>query len=437
MSQFKATGVRGRPKKGEKNSERSLSMDSTVDKTGGGGGKRDREECSCIICEKVLEDWQFIECHVCTGQMCAECSGIDEAMIKSVYMSKLPGFNWTCQSCTMTLPTLTSMNAAVVESKEANIKVTKTLTDLKDANEARMTALETRIDGMEGRITKKLKSEFPGMIEKELKQVEEKLSEKVQDQMADMGEEIEKKVKAISDEIQAMQQNVVQAKDIEDRVRKEIQKELSSRAETTSTTGGSGPGPSKDGNPVSPRTHLRQTVASVTAELKSREGKRRNLVLYNLKEPNVNNDRAKRENADRDAMIDIASNALGIKNMKKEEMTRVTRLGTTIPEDRPRPLLIELTTDARKNQIFSNLTKLPGTDYNHLSFTSDMTKLEREQQRKLVVEAKRMEAEDGEKNRYRVRGPPWDMRVVRIEKKVRADTQMQTEEKKEEGEGRE
>ena len=52
-----------------------------------------------------------------------------------------------------------------------------------------------------------------------------------------------------------------------------------------------------------------------------------------------------------------------------------------------------------------------------MSFTHDLTKLERENQKKLVMEAKAMS--DPAKNLvYKVRGPPW--RIVEIKKEGQA-----------------
>ena len=379
--------------------------------------KRDRERATCLICETTGDDWVFIECIVCQGQMCATCSGIEVSMIKSVYYSKLPGFKWSCQACERTLPTMTNMKEAIEKMNEANERVNTTLSTMAESSDTRLLALESRLNEMEERITDKIKAEFPKMVKKEMEKVEEKLKETVQDQMTEierkMNDRIERKVDVMEKELITIKEKTVEGKELEKKVREEIQKELRNRPETSA-------GVKSGGNPVSPGTQLRQTVASVTAELKSREGKRRNMVLYNLEEPKVNNDRAKREKGDREKMIEIASGVLGIKNMEEKEMIQVARLGTQT--NRPRPLMIELTTEARKNQIFSKLVRLRQTEYKHLSFTHDMTKLERDQQRKLVGEAKKREKEDGGKNRFRVRGPPWDLKVVMLEKKEETTT---------------
>ena len=79
--------------------------------------------------------------------------------------------------------------------------------------------------------------------------------------------------------------------------------------------------------------------------------------------------------------------------------------------------MIELKELTPKNLILKRATNLQGSTYSHISIRYDMTKMEREQHKKLVVEAKKMEAESGGKHQYRVRGPPWDMKVKQLKPK--------------------
>ena len=48
------------------------------------------------------------------------------------------------------------------------------------------------------------------------------------------------------------------------------------------------------------------------------------------------------------------------------------------------------------------------------SIQNDLTKKEREEEKKLLDEARANEALDGGKTRFRVRGPPWARRIVRM-----------------------
>ena len=73
-------------------------------------------------------------------------------------------------------------------------------------------------------------------------------------------------------------------------------------------------------------------------------------------------------------------------------------------EGKPRPLKVLMKNSEKNPQLFKNLWKLRDADakFNCLDET------------KLVDEAKAKEASMGGNSRYRVRGPPWARRVVKL-----------------------
>ena len=70
----------------------------------------------------------------------------------------------------------------------------------------------------------------------------------------------------------------------------------------------------------------------------------------------------------------------------------------------------------KTTQLFKNLWKLRDADakFNCLRIQNDLTKEEREDEKKLVDKAKAEEASAGGNSRYRARGPPWARRVVKM-----------------------
>ena len=55
--------------------------------------------------------------------------------------------------------------------------------------------------------------------------------------------------------------------------------------------------------------------------------------------------------------------------------------------------------------------------YSRISISHDMTKEEREQNKKLLTEAKKLQDEDQGNWTYKVRGPPWDLKIVKLSTK--------------------
>ena len=77
--------------------------------------------------------------------------------------------------------------------------------------------------------------------------------------------------------------------------------------------------------------------------------------------------------------------------------------------DRPAPILMTVKDIQLKESIFRNAKKLSGDK--SISFRYDQTPLEREEYRKQVELAKEKSKNDPGAI-YRVRGPPWDRKLV-------------------------
>jgi len=82
-----------------------------------------------------------------------------------------------------------------------------------------------------------------------------------------------------------------------------------------------------------------------------------------------------------------------------------------------RPLIVQFASYTSKNLIMESLYKLKhaAQKLRNVIVAHDMTKLEREECRRLVEEAKAKEEEDDSgKYLYRVRGPPGGLKIVKI-----------------------
>ena len=88
-------------------------------------------------------------------------------------------------------------------------------------------------------------------------------------------------------------------------------------------------------------------------------------------------------------------------------------------ERKDRPCLVEFRDSLIKNAVMESLSNLANADekYKKLSVAHDMTKLEREDLKKLLAEAKVKESDTGQGEwMFRVRGTPGNLRIVRLKK---------------------
>ena len=338
------------------------------------GPEEKKQKMECKKCEEVIEGTS-ITCTWCKFTLCQPCSKLKEGFIELYNAEDLPGVAWKCASCEVTSDAFQCIN--------------KKLDDMGKT-----------VEGMEDRISNKIKADLPGMIKNEVKGLRQEMNKKMESEVKkledNIGQEITDQIGKVEKRIDETTESIMTKEDIEGLMKKMIKSEMEKNQAAAPQAGTSG-------TQSSPGTQMKKTVASVTAEIREKAKREKRIVIYNLDE-NDTNVREERKNLDKDKFFDIAQNTLGIKNMKKDEITTSDRLGEKA-EGRPRPLLIEVSNLYRKNLIMKKPVNLHGSEYQHLSFKHDMTRLEREQQRKLTEKAREMEAESGGKWRFRVRGP--------------------------------
>ena len=85
-------------------------------------------------------------------------------------------------------------------------------------------------------------------------------------------------------------------------------------------------------------------------------------------------------------------------------------------EPKPRPLKVVMKAIIKKMELFKRPSNLRDAEdkYKCISLQHNLTKKEREEGRKLLQEARTKEINDEGKWLYKVRGPPWTRKIVRV-----------------------
>lgn len=154
-------------------------------------------------------------------------------------------------------------------------------------------------------------------------------------------------------------------------------------------------------------------------EMEDRKAREDNIIIYGLEELN-SNIKEERYRADKTNVQQFLEE-LRV-DFDVDEIIKMLRLGK--PESNPdgaqkvRPLLVTFTNSQVKKEIFKNVKDIRDLEekFKNLSVSNDLTKKQREENRKLVAEAKQKEEEEGQGGRYKfkVKGPPWARKVVKI-----------------------
>ncbi len=169
-------------------------------------------------------------------------------------------------------------------------------------------------------------------------------------------------------------------------------------------------------NPQPSTSSGQGNTSDVVKEIKDQEDRKRNIIFFNIPESKSRepNDRTKHDKEEVKELTRICQATI-----KKDDMVRAIRLGKKPDADKPRPLLIEVSSDEKKRALFKNLSKLQGApdEYRSISVQNDLTPKQREQEKLLRDQAKKQEGEASGEVKFKVRGPPWDRRIARIESK--------------------
>ena len=169
---------------------------------------------------------------------------------------------------------------------------------------------------------------------------------------------------------------------------------------------------------------------SVLQELDDREGRRDNIVIYRLKEPSSDiSTGQERKKFDTKTLLDVFK-TIDVDINEEHDIKFITRTGEVKDDihERPRPLLIGLKDNNKKQIILNSARKLANSKYKHISIVPDLTKKQRENDNKLRKEAedKNNELDEDEALNYewKVIGIRGQRRLIKA-KKNQTDNQNQ------------
>lgn len=157
-----------------------------------------------------------------------------------------------------------------------------------------------------------------------------------------------------------------------------------------------------------------RAVQITMAEQHERLLRDKNIILYNVPENRVD-DKEQWYKNEMSIVLALFNDALKAQ-VNPLEIQKTVRLGKRSDIDRSRPLLVSLASKATKNLIMESARYLrhATSPFDKIIISHDMTKIEREECKRLVDEAKKLQAaEQGEWN-YRVRGIPSQMKILKL-----------------------
>lgn len=202
----------------------------------------------------------------------------------------------------------------------------------------------------------------------------------------------------------------------------EINKNCKTFAETLKSNLSKNP----ENNADSFKNIVKKAMEEEKKEVKELEDRKRNIILFGApeKESEIIDERKK---ADVQLFIDVC-NSICTNEILEADILQARRLGKFSSENTTRPLMVTVRSELVKKRIFSQLHKLRSVEqFKNIHVNHDMTKEEKANTKLLVEEAKRKSKELADSSQldlisknwvYKVRGPPWDQKIVKLRPRV-------------------
>ena len=162
---------------------------------------------------------------------------------------------------------------------------------------------------------------------------------------------------------------------------------------------------------------IQAEVGKVTTEMDEQKKREKNLIIYRIKE-NTERKVEEEEKEDKIYLKDLW-NILEIPEVKIISSTRLGKKQNDSSNSKPRPTRITLQRKEDKQIIFKNINKLKTSEnkFKQISITDDHTIEERKKIKEKIEEANQKNQEEDVQSKnfmYKVRGPPWNLKIKKI-----------------------
>ena len=392
----------------------------------------------CTDCDTIIpsegEQSYSMQCDECNRWTCLTCAGISRELYVALINNNISALSFLCTSCKQDKINLSVLVNKMQEMQNDSCNRLSSLEKKLDTNNSKFLQIESKLDTMK----KELEERLEDKIEEKTKQIELKLSENLARNYYENTDKIAEEMNRATNKLAEMVDRTLEAKlttfmeeerqkeqpphvlhemresisqevqytydkkikhEMRDMLDKEVEKQLTKRLEDT------GARPYAEAikiavSPNSKRKMQTEIETSIHNEIADRESRRNNLILFGI--PEGSNDKT--------SAMELMTGVLEI-DPTEAALTKTSRIGIETP-GKTRGLLITFKNGSIKEKIFKNLKALKGTKFEKVSIQNDLTKAEREREKELRAKAKELEKNEG--GQFRVKGPPWARKIIKI-----------------------
>jgi hypothetical protein len=352
---------------------------------------------SCAGCQNAVKDSdKAVNCETCENWYHIQCQNISLDMYKIMIKEESKILHWFCSKC---------------ESDTLSVgKVIYSMKTKQDKFEVELASLKIEVSKQDTFVNKELKAmkqRFADLdAQKQFSDIKFDIG-KIQASISEMKEDMAKE-KLTENDVSALMEKKINEYD--GQVTEKLKQEKPAWSEVVSKTVDTKF--QQVSGDLSKVQQVLEDTKQKAEEEKEKELRANNVIIYRVPESDDREDRGKE---DKKFCVSLVKETLEI-DVTEEDFVKVFRLGKR--GDSCRPLLIQFRERGTKNRVMETLFKLKTAEekFKNISVTHDMTPLERIACKNLVAEAKSKQLTEQGEFKWRVRGLPGMLKLIRVHK---------------------
>ena len=330
-----------------------------------------------------------MQCDECSKWTCLTCANISKELYLVLIKNNISSLSYLCSSCKQDKTSLNKLAEKIQELQTDSGNHLTLLEKKLHMSNNKFSQIETKLDALklelEERIDTKIAEKSAQMQQQLQKEIDDRLTTKQIEHIEQISDDMARTKNELSEFIDAT---------IDERISNYITTEKPNNSSPLLLS------------PTTKSKFTKELEEKIQSEMYDRERRKPNVVIYGLEE-------GKDDEQDRDIFMKFCNEGLKTE-ITRESIQKSSRLGPKRTIGNPRPLLVTTTSNDIKTRIFKNAKFLKDSNYNNIQIKNDLTKNEREREKILREEAKKMTNQASGAGTFMVRGPPWARKIVQM-----------------------
>lgn len=356
---------------------------------------------TCKVCKKLVKDSdKALECEICNDWSHSKCLNLSDTEYE--FLGSHRNCHWYCLPCDKNFGKVLAMLAEMKKTNEKTETRMNEITEIVTVVESEIATVNANITELHSKmqdqdLTKNMTLSVDARVIKGLGPLNDEIGE-LKLKLSEIDTKLETAIEAkLAGCLEGSVKTIVENPLWSGIVAKEVDTQLKQVS-----------------SEVNSFQQILDEAKAQSNEEKDRESRSANVILYRVPEAETRDERVI---ADKAFALELMQEALEL-GISESDIKAVFRLGKR--GQNSRPMIIQFKEKSAKNKLMESLSRLRNAEdkFKRISVTHDLTKREREECKLLVTEAKAKQDSEAGDFLWRVRGPPGQLKVVKLRKHV-------------------